>query len=900
MKRKIFAIGIIGLLVMSGIVTMVSLQTTAWSNGGYSSDPSNPDYGTHDWIAQHALDWLPANETQYILDNFATYLYGTELPDNSGASDGIGDTTKHHVYYYLDGVLQDGASAVRAMTEFNNTKVFLENLNYSMAAKNAGIMSHYIADIAVFGHVMGSGTEWGAENHHSDYEDYVTNRMTNYTSSMFDPYLVFDGTLTLVTAYDAALWVAYNTTFGDNVSIKNCTWMDANYDWSDPIFKNSCGASLNRAVNILADVLHTLAVLSGYSGSIESIEPHAPISINGNADFAAQATSEKWTGNGSAENPYIIENYDIDASILPYEAWQGHRGGIHIEYTDVYFVIKNCVVYDGRTNETSGIYFYNVRNGSIDAVISYNNYVGIFLAASSWAFSNNNQITNCTVHHNFYGMGLDWSSGCRIASSNAYENDYGIGIGESRDSIITACKVYNNSYGIVVADALDTNVNYCDIHNNKNYGVCSYVENIISIVNATYNWWGSASGPYHPDTNPTGTGDNVTDNVLYNPWLTEPWTGENQPPVADFTYSPALIVSTTGRIINFMDLSYDPDGNLTAWFWGFGDNNTSTEQNPAHQYLVEDNYTVNLTVTDDDGAINTTSKEITITVLDFGIIINISLTNLTIVNLTCLNISYAVNITNLSIINISYINITNLMNISNVSFANVFEVTLTNFTYMSSSSFINVSYVNITQSMSVNNLMFNNVGYVHLQNVTNVNFVITAILNIITIAYENLQMVIPAEALILSMPFNLSTTSASLPPGYDVVGDMYRIECGVSTGAPISITLSYAGIVLPLGITEYDLAVYKKVGDNWIKIDSIVDKLNSTVSAQVTSFSDYAILYKQPSTEEEEEGKPPTELPGIPWLYIIIPIIIIIVVAGAGLGIRRKKKGVLPPEKPVG
>jgi hypothetical protein len=41
----------------------------AWSNGGYSADPSNPDYGTHDWIAQHALDWLPVEEKQYILDN---------------------------------------------------------------------------------------------------------------------------------------------------------------------------------------------------------------------------------------------------------------------------------------------------------------------------------------------------------------------------------------------------------------------------------------------------------------------------------------------------------------------------------------------------------------------------------------------------------------------------------------------------------------------------------------------------------------------------------------------------------------------------------------------------------------------------------------------------------------
>jgi hypothetical protein len=30
-------------------------------------------------------------------------------------------------------------------------------------------------------------------------------------------------------------------------------------------------------------------------------------------------------------------------------------------------------------------------------------------------------------------------------------------------------------------------------------------------VNAQYNWWGNATGPYHPTNYPSGTGDNVTD-----------------------------------------------------------------------------------------------------------------------------------------------------------------------------------------------------------------------------------------------------------------------------------------------------------------------------------------------------------------------------------------------------
>jgi hypothetical protein len=231
---------------------------TSWSNGGFSDDPSNPKYGTHDWIAQHALDWLPPEEKQFILDNLANYLYGTELPDNGGAPDGIGDTVKHHVYYFANGSLQDDASAVRAEAEYNNAFQFFRQGKLVNAARSAGIMSHYIADVAVFGHVMGSETDWGNEVHHSDYEDYVETKTNNYTDD-FNTYLAFDGELHIISAYDATIELAYDTTFDVNGDL-TCVWMDQNYNWSNPVFKDRAGESLNLAVNYLADVLHTLYV----------------------------------------------------------------------------------------------------------------------------------------------------------------------------------------------------------------------------------------------------------------------------------------------------------------------------------------------------------------------------------------------------------------------------------------------------------------------------------------------------------------------------------------------------------------------------------------------------------------------------------------------------------------
>jgi len=243
-----------------------ALWVFGWGNGGYSTTPDNPKYGTHDWIAEHALDWLPEAEKQFILENLAIYLYGTELPDNKNAPDGIGDTAKHHVYFYANGTLQDDSGAVRAQQEYEYALSLYRTGLVAEAVKHLGAMTHYIADLAVFAHVMGSKTDWGEEKHHSDYEDYVGRKTSSYKVE-FNVFLQFDGVLETITAYDAAVLLAYDTTFDPDGGL-TCVWMDNNYNWSDSTFLNRCGESLNLAVNLVADVLHTFAM---------EIQHHIPV-----------------------------------------------------------------------------------------------------------------------------------------------------------------------------------------------------------------------------------------------------------------------------------------------------------------------------------------------------------------------------------------------------------------------------------------------------------------------------------------------------------------------------------------------------------------------------------------------------------------------------------------------
>ena len=87
----------------------------------------------------------------------------------------------------------------------------------------------------------------------------------------------------------------------------------------------------------------------------------------------------------------------------------------------------------------------------------------------------------------------------------------------------------------------------------------------------------------------------------------------NQPPTANANgpYS-----GTTNQAVSFSSAgSNDPDGDIVAWNWNFGDNTqNATTASPSHTYTAAGDYTVTLTVTDNDGA--TDSVTATVTIVD--------------------------------------------------------------------------------------------------------------------------------------------------------------------------------------------------------------------------------------------------------------------------------------------
>ena len=81
----------------------------------------------------------------------------------------------------------------------------------------------------------------------------------------------------------------------------------------------------------------------------------------------------------------------------------------------------------------------------------------------------------------------------------------------------------------------------------------------------------------------------------------------NIPPDAAFTRDCTLLACT------FADSSSDPDGQVMAYTWHFGDGAVAAGQNSSHLYGSAGTYIVELTVTDDKGATGTLAQPVVVT-----------------------------------------------------------------------------------------------------------------------------------------------------------------------------------------------------------------------------------------------------------------------------------------------
>ena len=169
---------------------------------------------------------------------------------------------------------------------------------------------------------------------------------------------------------------------------------------------------------------------------------HSPINITSDTELATMSTF----GNGSATNPYIIENLVI-------KNCAAGEPGVNVSNTDKYFVLRNITVVYCYI----GFFFSHVTYGSITKSNAINNTGNGF----ELDFSSNNVLTYNTASRNNVGFALEFNAyNNSLANNTANNNNIGFSIFAnfylygiimfSNNTFINNTAT-NNSYGFIIS-----------------------------------------------------------------------------------------------------------------------------------------------------------------------------------------------------------------------------------------------------------------------------------------------------------------------------------------------------------------------------------------------------------------------------------------------------------------
>lgn len=159
---------------------------------------------------------------------------------------------------------------------------------------------------------------------------------------------------------------------------------------------------------------------------IPSYIPHSPITIASNADFVSQG----FPGSGTAEDPYVIEGYNITTT----------GTCISIQGTDAYFDIRDCLLTggsSGRGVRLDGVDHGEIRNNTISGI----NDCGVYLR-----YSLDNTVVNNTISGNDYGVYLCYGSNNNVVVNNIISGSsyFGVHLCESWDNTLSSNIMVNN------------------------------------------------------------------------------------------------------------------------------------------------------------------------------------------------------------------------------------------------------------------------------------------------------------------------------------------------------------------------------------------------------------------------------------------------------------------------
>lgn len=201
--------------------------------------------------------------------------------------------------------------------------------------------------------------------------------------------------------------------------------------------------TINEANNTSVQQTNEKTTDNTILSKVSSLTSSDPITISSDADFATQASTYSWPGDGSASNPYIIQNLQIINNT-------NSADGISISGVTKYFIIRyNFIEMTGTSS--SGISIDHSSNvGTIYNNTLYNNsQYGVYLY-----YSHNTTVSNNVFSYNKQaGLHAFFTNQTNILNNEFYDNAYNsnsnaIYLRASHYNILKNNTISRNWYGI--------------------------------------------------------------------------------------------------------------------------------------------------------------------------------------------------------------------------------------------------------------------------------------------------------------------------------------------------------------------------------------------------------------------------------------------------------------------
>jgi parallel beta-helix repeat protein len=195
-------------------------------------------------------------------------------------------------------------------------------------------------------------------------------------------------------------------------------------------------------------------------------------------------------------------------------------------------VFSNCVISGSRDTNERGLGLLNSPYSVINCTFfdchfpihqqggSKNQFINCTFYDSNYGimmYSSNNTVSGCVFYNVYFPLvfssgGFNNVTGCTFDSSST-----AVSLGGNYNTI-AYCTFYNNGIG-VTEGGTGTEIHQCNF---LPFSRSLAVSATGATINATHCYWGSNDGPKVYGSSGTGSGDTISTNVLYDPWLNGP------------------------------------------------------------------------------------------------------------------------------------------------------------------------------------------------------------------------------------------------------------------------------------------------------------------------------------------------------------------------------------------